>query len=104
MNRRNFIVGTLAALVVGPKAIADMLERARLECADYNQWPTGLMDAVTSSSVHDLHGNTWKQWNVDYGDVTNSRFTPDQVAQLFQQMRKQAADSTLAMAHYGLLN
>lgn len=71
MNRRNWIAGTLAAVVAGPKAVAALLEQAKptpYTPYSYIGNGSGLLDMVTSTSVHSLNGSTydgWQGWVVD---------------------------------------
>lgn len=77
MDRRAFLkrMGvTVAALAVVPTAAAQLLERPRsggvaslpdsgYEPVPYEEWPAGMMDVVTSSSVHRLDTSAIERWN-----------------------------------------
>jgi hypothetical protein len=54
---------------------ANSMENATLAGTDYNRGLVGLLDALTSSSVHSLTTSTEPNWNVAYADTTAGRFS-----------------------------
>lgn len=71
MNRREFLkrlgggmAGTAVAIAALPSAV-DLLKRL-LRRPDYNEWPAGLTDCLSSTSVHGLHTSTVPQWKAGY--------------------------------------
>jgi hypothetical protein len=42
---------------------------------DDNKWPTGMLDALKSSSVHGLATSSASEWAAGYADATGGRFT-----------------------------
>jgi hypothetical protein len=54
---------------------ANSTENTTLAGTDYNQGITGLLDMLTSASVHGLSSGTEPNWVTGYSDTTSSRFS-----------------------------
>lgn len=90
-SRRDFLRKTTIALagslIVGDQAI-ELFERLThvrksFPSAEIYRWPHGLIDMVSSSSVHSLHTTTMLNWSVaparDYWLQTTPRFAESYV-------------------------
>lgn len=53
MTRRQFLLALAAAIWAGPRAVRALIERHR-QLRQLDEWPLGLVDVITSSSVHGL--------------------------------------------------
>lgn len=65
MNRRRFLAALAAVPFVG-KALVDVEPvvhvRPGMQVVDYNEMPVGLLDSMSSTSVHGLNGNLSATW------------------------------------------
>ena len=54
---------------------ANSLENTTITGTDYNRGLVGVLDAMTSASVHSLSNSSVPNWDVAYSDTTSGRFT-----------------------------
>lgn len=64
------ITPTANDLIVPAAAVTD----ATITATDQNRWPVGLLDGMTSASVHGLAG-TGNNWNAGYANVSGGRLS-----------------------------
>jgi hypothetical protein len=48
---------------------------ATITATDYNRWPVGLLDALTSTSVHGISSSTKAEWAAGYANTSGGRFS-----------------------------
>ena len=65
------ITPTVADLIVFANAVTD----ATLTGTDQNRWPVGLLDQLTSSSVHGLATTTAANWAAGYANTSGGRMS-----------------------------
>lgn len=54
---------------------ANAVTDTTITASDYNRWPVGLLDAITSTSVHGLSSSTEAEWAAALNDSTGGRFS-----------------------------
>lgn len=78
MNRRTFLRG-LAALIAAPSAL-ELLARPQV---DWNEAPLGLVDVITSKSIHNLETGRFAGWKVrrsNYGVFIDGTVKPYRIS------------------------
>lgn len=65
--------GSVDADVGDDFVFANSVENTTISGTDYNRWLVGLLDGMTSTSVHGLSGSTYPLWT-SYQDSTGGRF------------------------------
>lgn len=83
ITARNLTNGTISvdfngsvALTVGDQIVkANSLENTTLAGTDYNRGLVGLLDMMTSTSLHNLSSSTVPNWSIAYSTTAAGRFT-----------------------------
>lgn len=80
----NESAGTIAVTMIGSADVdandeiyfaqSSREDVASVNSCDLNKWPVGLLDAVTSTSLHDLSGSAFPNWTVALNDTSGGRF------------------------------
>lgn len=65
------ITPTLGDLIVFANAVTD----STISATDQNRWPVGLLDGLTSSSVHGLASSTAANWAAGYTNTSGGRMS-----------------------------
>jgi len=65
--------GSVDAVANDDVVFANSIENTTIAGTDYNRWMVGLIDGMTSTSVHSLSGSTYPKW-ASYSDTAGGRF------------------------------
>lgn len=73
---------------------ANAVTDTALTATDYNRWPVGLLDMITSTSVHGLSSSTESNWAAAINDANGGRFGFVKRKKLAQSIQN-ASDGTM---------